>query len=265
TTVPLSGQGGYLPFWLDSQKPESVQAAPRMGWFLTGSDYHRTMGMQLLQGRFLTEHDDTKSPCVAVIDSNFARAFFEGKKAIGHTITAGFAAFGPCTIVGIVNHVKYSGLIESGATNEYQAYYSLLQVPDQWVPVNYPDASLIIRTPLNTANLIPAITTAMNQGNSGQPVYNVQTMRQIVATSMEEQRFPMILLAVFAGLALLLAAVGVYGTISYSVTHRMQEIGIRMALGADKRQILRLFMAQEVKLVLTGICIGTVGAVILSR
>src|SRR5262249_22570335 len=101
TAVPLSGQGGYLPFWLDSQRPESVQAAPRMGWFLTGSDYLRTMGMQLLQGRFLTERDNTKSPCVAVVDSNLAGAFFEGRKAIGHTITAGFAAFGPCTIIGI--------------------------------------------------------------------------------------------------------------------------------------------------------------------
>jgi hypothetical protein len=82
TAVPLSGHGGYLPFWLDSRKPESLQAAPRMGWFLTGPDYLRTMGMQLLQGRFLTEHDDTQSPCVAVIDHNFARAFFpDGKRS----------------------------------------------------------------------------------------------------------------------------------------------------------------------------------------
>ena len=265
TAVPLAGRGGYLPFWLDSQKPESLQAAPRMGWFLTGSDYLRTMGMQLVQGRFLTEHDNTKSPCVAVIDSNFARAFFEGQEAIGHTVTAGFAAFGPCTIVGVVNHVKYAGLMDTGANNEYQAYYSLDQVPDQWVPVNYPDASLVLRTPLNTANLISSITAAVNRVNSEQPIYNVQTMRQIVANSMAEQRFPMILLAVFAGLALVLASVGIYGMISYSVTHRMQEIGIRMALGADKRKVLRLFIGQEVKLVLTGICIGAVGALILSR
>src|SRR3984957_17754858 len=127
TAVPLTGEGGYLPFLLDSQKPESLQAAPRMGWFLTGPDYLRTMGMQLLQGRFLTEHDDTKSPCVAVIDSNFARAFFPDGKPIGHTITAGFAAFGPCAIVGIVNHVTYAGLQDSGPANQYQAYYSLYQ------------------------------------------------------------------------------------------------------------------------------------------
>jgi predicted permease len=265
TAVPLTGEGGYLPFWLDSQRPESLQGAPRMGWFLTGPDYLRTMGMQLLQGRFLTAHDDTNSPCVVVIDSNFARAFFPDGQPIGHTITAGFDAYGPCTIVGVVNHVKYSGLLDSGVANQYQAYYALHQDPDQWVPVNYPDASVVVRTPLDTANLIPAITAAVYQVSSDQPIYNVQTMHQILANSMGEQRFPMILLSVFAGLALLLASVGVYGMISYSVSQRVQEIGIRMALGADKRRVLRLFIEQEFKLVLTGIGIGVVGALILSR
>jgi predicted permease len=265
TAVPLSGQGGYLPFWLDSQKPESLQAAPRMGWFLTGPDYLRTMGMQLLQGRFLTEHDDTKSPCVAVIDNNFARAFFSDGKPIGHTITAGFAAFGPCAIVGVVNHVTYADLQDSGPANQYQAYYSLYQDPDQWVPFNYPDASIIVRTPLDAATLIPAVKTAVYQDSNDQPIYNVQTMQEIIANSMSEQRFLMTLLGVFAGLALLLASVGIYGMISYSVTQRVQEIGIRMALGADKSIVLRVFLGQEFKLVLTGIVIGTIGALVLTR
>jgi predicted permease len=265
TAVPLTGEGGYLPFWLDSQKPESLQAAPRMGWFLTGPDYLRTMGMQLLQGRFLTEHDDTKSPCVAVIDSNFARAFFPDGKPIGHTITAGFAAFGPCAIVGIVNHVTYAGLQDSGPANQYQAYYSLYQDPDQWVPINYPDASIIVRTPLDAATLIPAIKAAVYQDSSDQPIYNVQTMQQIISYSMSEQRFPMILLGAFAGLALLLASVGIYGMISYSVTQRVQEVGIRMALGADKARVLRLFISRELKLVFGGIAIGSIGALILTR
>jgi predicted permease len=265
TAVPLSGQGGYLPFWLDSQKPESLQGAPRMGWLLTGPDYIRTMGMQLLQGRFLTEHDDTKSPCVAVIDSNFARKFFPDGKPAGHTITAGFAAFGPCAIVGVVNHVKYAGLEDSGPANQYQAYYSLGQDPDQWVPLNYRDVSAIVRSPLDVATLIPAIKAAVYQASSDQPVYNIQTMRQIISDSMSAQRFPMILLGAFAGLALLLASVGIYGMISYSITQRVQEIGIRMALGASKANVLRLFIGQELKLALLGIAVGTVGAVILTR
>jgi predicted permease len=265
TAVPLTGQGGYLPFWLDSRKPESLQAAPRMGWFLTGPDYLRAMGMQLLQGRFLTEHDDTKSPCVAVIDSNFAHAFFPSGNPIGHTITAGFAAFGPCAIVGVVNHVKYATLQDSGPANQYQAYYSLYQDPDQWVRLNYPDASIIIRTPLNVGMLIPAVKAAVFQAGSDQPIYNVQTMRQIISNSMSEQRFPMILLGAFAALGLLLASVGIYGMISYSVAQRIQEIGVRMALGADKGKVQLLFVKQELKLVLGGIGIGVAGALILTR
>lgn len=265
TAIPLTSQGGYLPFWLDSHKPDSLQAAPRTGWFLTGPDYLRTMGMQLLQGRFVTEHDDTKSPCVAVIDNNFAHAFFPDGKAVGHTITAGFSAFGPCAIVGVVNHVKYAGLQDVGPSNQYQAYYSLYQDPDQWVPINYPDASIIIRTPLEAATLIPAIKAAFYQTGDEQPIYNVKTMQEIISDSLSDQRFPMILLGTFAGLALLLAAVGIYGMISYSVIQRVPEIGIRIALGADRGNVLRLFVGQELKLVLTGIVIGAAAALMLAR
>jgi predicted permease len=265
TAIPLTGQGGYLPFWIDSQKPESLQGAPRLQAFLTGPDYFRTMEIPLLQGRFLSEGDTTKSPCVAVIDSEFAHKFFPDGKSIGHTITAGFAAFGPCTIVGVAGHVKDAGLNDAGVANQYQTYYSLYQDPDQWVPLNYSDASIIVRTPLAPATVIPAIKAMVYQAGSDQPIYNVQTMRQIVADSMSGQRFPMILLGAFAGLALLLAAVGIYGTISYAVTRRVQEIGIRMALGADKQSVLRLFIGHELKLVLAGVAVGAVGAVILIR
>jgi predicted permease len=265
TAVPLTGESGYEPFWLDSQKPESLQGAPRLQPFLTGPDYFRAMGITLLQGRFFTAEDTLNSPCVAVIDSGFAHRFFADGKAIGHTITAGFAAFGPCTIVGIAVHVKDAGLNDAGMANQYQTYYSLYQDPDRWVTLNYPDASIVVRTPLDAAALIPAIKAAVYQAGSDQSIYHVQTMRQIVADSMSEQRFPMMLLGAFAGLALLLAAVGIYGMISYSVTQRVQEIGIRMALGADQGAVLRLFIGRQMRLVLVGIAVGGAGALILTR
>jgi predicted permease len=265
TAVPLTGQGGYLPFWLDSQKPESLQAAPRLQAFLTGPDYFRAMGIPLLQGRFFSGEDTIHSPCVAVIDSEFARKFFADGKPIGHTITAGFEAFGPCTIVGVAVHVKDVGLNDAGVANQYQTYYSLYQDPDRWVTLNYPDASIVVRTPLDAATLIPAIKATVYQAGSDQPIYHVQTMRQIVADSMSEQRFPMMLVGAFAALGLLLAAVGIYGMISYSVTQRVQEIGIRMALGASKRNVLRLFIGRQMRLVLAGIAVGAVAALILTR
>jgi predicted permease len=265
TAVPLTGQDGYLPFWLDSEKPESLQGAPRLEAFLTGPDYFRAMGIPLLQGRFFSGEDTTHSPCVAVIDSEFAHKFFADGKPIGHTITAGFAAFGPCTIVGVAVHVKDVGLNDAAVANQYQTYYSLYQDPDRWVKLNYPDASIVVRTPLAAAVLIPAIKATVYQAGSDQPIYHVQTMRQIVADSMSEQRFPMMLVGAFAALGLLLAAVGTYGMISYSVTQRVQEIGIRMALGASKTNVLRLFIGRQMRLVLAGIAVGAFGALILTR
>jgi predicted permease len=265
TAVPLTGEAGYLPFWLDSQRPASLQGAARMEAFLTGPDYFRAMGIALLQGRFFTTEDTSNSPCVAVIDSGFAHKFFADGKPIGHTITAGFEAFGPCIIVGVAAHVKDAALNDTAVANQYQTYYSLYQDPDRWVALNYPEASIVVRTPLDAATLIPAIKATVYQAGNEQPVYHVQTMRQIVADSMSEQRFPMILLGTFAGLALLLAAVGIYGMISYSVTQRVQEIGIRMALGADKGNVLRLFIGRELRVVLAGIAAGIAGALILTR
>lgn len=267
TSVPLTGQGGYLPFWLDSRKPDSVQGAPRLQPFLTGADYLRATGIPLLQGRFLAEDDTTKTPCVTVIDSDFAHEFSPDRKPLGHTITAGFgsAAFGPCTIVGVVGHVKATSLSDPALAHEVQAYYSLHQDPDQWVPLNYSDASIVIRTSLDVGGIIAAIKSAAYETASEQPIYNVQTMHEIASASMAEQRFPMILLGTFAGLSLLLASVGVYGVISFSVSQRVQEIGIRMALGADKGSVLRLFIWWQLRVVLIGILAGCVSALIVAR
>jgi putative ABC transport system permease protein len=233
--------------------------------FLTGPDYLRTMGIPLLRGRFFTPEDTTKSPCVMVIDSVFASMYFQDADPLGQTLSAGFSPVGPCRIVGVAGHVKHWMLEDPGTYTQNQAYFPLYQDPDQWVLLNYPFTTIIVRTPLEPATLMPAIKAAVYGAAGDQPVFNVQTMRQIVSESMSSQRFPMILLGAFAALALLLASVGIYGVLSCSVAQRVHEIGIRIALGAEKRIIFRLVIGQGVRLVLAGIAIGAVAVLILTR
>jgi len=263
-SVPLNG-GWTMPFWIGSEKPASLQGAPRLVMFLTGPDYLRTMGIPLLRGRFISPEDTIKSPCVMVIDSVLADMYFADSDPLGQTLSAGFSPVGPCRIVGMVGHVKQWALNDSSTDIQSQAYFPVYQDPDQWVPLNYPNMTIVVRTPLDVASVMPAIKSAVYGAASDQPIFKVETMQQIVSESMSSQRFPMILLAAFAALALLLASVGIYGVISYSVAQRIHEIGIRMALGAHKRDVFRMVVGQGLALALAGLGIGVVAALILAR
>jgi putative ABC transport system permease protein len=148
---------------------------------------------------------------------------------------------------------------------ENQIYASLYQLSDDWAPMFYRKLTVVVRTPLDSATVIPAIKNAVYAAGRDQPVYRIQTMQKIAADSMSSQRFPMILLGAFAGLALLLASVGIYGVISYSVSQRVHEIGIRMALGAERREIFRTVIGQGLRLALVGLAIGATSALILTR
>src|SRR6267154_1895296 len=165
----------------------------------------------------------------------------------------------------MVGHVKRWALNDSSTDIQSQAYFPLYQDPDQWVPLNYPNMTIVVRTPLDVASVMPAIKSAVYGAGSDQPIFNVETMQQIVSESMSSQRFPMILLGAFAALALLLASVGIYGVISYSVAQRIHEIGIRMALGAHKTDVLKMIVNQGLKLVSIGMMLGLAAAFLLTR
>ncbi|MFZ0923341.1 MAG: FtsX-like permease family protein, partial [Candidatus Acidiferrales bacterium] len=264
--VPLTGEDNDAPFWINSQKPPVVQNAPRMLVFNTGPDYLRTMGIPLLSGRFFSAEDTTRSPCVGVIDSDFAEMYFKGKNPIGQTLTYGWnPPWGPCPIVGVVGHVKHFGLDEPAGYTRTESYYPLYQVPDKWWLVGYADIKLVARTTVDAATVMPAIKNVVYGAGSDQTIYDVETMEEIASESMSSQRFPMMLLGAFAVLALVLASIGIYGVISYSVTLRIHEIGVRMALGAEKHRIFRMVIGQGLRLALAGMILGAAAAITLGR
>lgn len=266
--VPLVGEDNVAPFWIGSQKPDLLQAAPRMMVFDTGPDYLRAMGIPLVRGRFFTQEDTTKSPCVAAIDTVFANTYFRNQDPLGQGLNFGWTPpWGPCRIVGVVGHVKQWGLGNENSLTQAQAYFPLYQIPDEWVigSQGFPNAAILVRTSLPAAALMPAIKNVVYETGKDQPVYDVRTMQDIASESMSSQRFPMILLELFAGLALLLASVGIYGVISYSVSQRVHEIGIRMALGAERSGVFRMIIGQGLRMAFAGLAVGIAAAAILTR
>ena len=265
--VPLGREFNEGPFWIGSHQPASMAEIPRAVYYPSGPDYLRTMQIPLLRGRFLTQADNVHSELVILIDNLMARIYFPNSDALGHTLTIPhWGAAGPVAarIVGVVGHVEHYSL--DGAEGEKpQIYYSFYQLPDDAVPVFRGEVTLTVRTPLDGATVVPAIEHAVYQSGDDEPVYNIRTMRDLVAGSMTRQRFPMILLVAFAVLALLLACVGIYGVISYSMAQRVQELGIRMALGAVEWDVVRMVIWQGLRLALAGIAIGAVAALILTR
>jgi len=175
------------------------------------------------------------------------------------------APWGPCPIVGVVGHVKHWGLGSPGTNTEAQSYYPLNQAQDRLWPLGYPDMRMIVRTPLSIGAVLPAIKAAVYGASSDQTVYDVRSLKEIASESMSSRRFPMILLGAFAVLALLVASVGIYGVISYSVSQRVHEIGIRMALGAGRRDVFRMVVGQGLRLAVLGLAVGAAAALVLTR
>jgi putative ABC transport system permease protein len=265
--VPLSRRFNEGPFWVGPHQPASMAEIPRAIYYPTGPGYVGTMEIPLLSGRLLSPADNLDSEVAVLVDTLLAHRFFPGQNPVGYTITIphwGEARNIAARIVGVVGHVEHYGL-DGSMGEKPQIYYSFYQLPDEAVPVFRSAVTVAVRTPLNLANVMPAIGNAVRQAGSDQPVYNIRTMRELVSGSMARQRFPMLLLVAFAILALLLAWVGIYGVISYSTARRSNEIGIRIALGAVKWDVLRLVLGRGLRLAVIGVAIGTGASLILAK
>jgi predicted permease len=261
--VPLSGGDNSGPFWIGSTQSTSLPDAPHALYFWTGPDYLCTMGIPLLRGRFFSPADQLGAAKVVVIDQVLANTFFHGEDPVGKTLTV--AHWGTARIIGVVGHVRYWGLDDAGTYNPRQIYIPAYQLPDFMVSDFFRNLSILVRSPLPSSNLIPAIRNAVYASAPNQPVYDVKTIEDLERESMTSRRIPILILSAFAGLALLLASVGIYGVVSYSAAQRIREIGIRMALGAGRNDIFRMVLGQGLRMASLGIVTGVAAALVLTR
>ena len=256
SNVPLTDFDEEVSFQIEGRPPYKPGEEAAADYTIAGSDYFRTLDITLLRGRVFTDSDTSNSPQVMVVSDAFAKHYFPNEDAIGKRIILDGNDKTPREIVGIVEDVRRNGLDENV---QPEMYFSHLQNPERRM-------NLVIRTTAEDASqLTPAARAEVKAFNPQQIIWRAQTLEQLLSTSVAPRKFNMLLLGIFAGVALVLAAVGLYGVMSYSVSWRTQEIGIRMALGAKRADVLRMVVRQGMTMTLIGLALGLVGIVAMSR
>jgi predicted permease len=257
--IPLPIANGFinLGFEIEGKVQPSTAKSQSADYVSASPEYFRVMGIPLLQGREFSRADGPSSARVAIISEAMARRYFPDENPIGKRITFGFPPDGdaPREIVGIVGDVRDVAL--------RQAPDAMMYVPYAQAP--FWGAVIVVRTPLSVATVGDSIRRVASRIDKDLPVTDIASMPELVDASVAQPRLQTLLLGLFSALALTLAAVGIYGVISYSVIQRTHEIGIRMSLGAQPAQVLRLVMGQGVKLALVGTAVGAAAALALSR
>ena len=262
---PLRGDDEEL-FWMEGQpRPKGQHDANWALRYAIGPNYLKAMGIPLLRGRFFTARDDEHAPQVVVVDEIFAAKFFPNQDPVGKHInlTDPMAMDPLAEIVGVVKHVKQWGLdTDDKEILREQLYSPFMQLSESAMGSG---VGIVIRAKGNLDGLFNSIRKDLQQVNAEMVVFGAESMEQIISEELANRRFSMLLLAGFAVLALILASVGIYGVIAYIVEQRTQEIGIRMALGARRVQVLGLIAGQGLRLILIGILAGVAAALALTR
>ena len=262
TDVPLLGNPIYI-MRFEGRPPVTPSQAPVANYFAVTPGFFDAMGMRIRRGRAFTERDTADSPLVAVVNQTLVDRYFPGQDPVGKRLEIAFST--PPNwreIVGVAADVRSAGLDQDTPVQVYTAY---LQKPALLGNAAPPAITVLARAAQDPASLGAAVKSAILGVDRSQPVYAVQPMTEVVAKSIAQRRLSLILLAFFALSALMLASVGVYGVMSYSVTERTGEIGIRMALGARQSQVLLQVGTQGMVLVMAGLAAGLAAAMVFTR
>ncbi len=253
THLPLTGYNMGSGLRVEGRTPQPGEREPVAPVARVNPDYFRTMGIALRAGRLFNDGDAEGAAGVAVLSETLARRLFPSADPLGKRLSVGGGL--DTTVIGVVNDIRYTGL---DGEIEQAVYLSYRQLPRAGM-------ALLLRSTLEPASLAPALRNAVHEVDPALPVYDVLTMNERLSNSVAARRFNLLLLGGFAALALLLAGVGVYGVIAYVVSGRTHEIGIRLALGAQSADVVRLFVKQGMALVMLGVALGLLGAFALTR
>ncbi|HEX6729983.1 MAG TPA: FtsX-like permease family protein, partial [Pyrinomonadaceae bacterium] len=258
--LPFSGSSTSDYFTIEGRPPIAKESEPLTDYRVVTPRYFQSMGIPLLAGRDFSETDTKQSPNVVVINDEFVRLHFGSENPLGHRLKLQGQQRDPLLIVGVVGNVRHFGLDQqqSGA----EAYVPFLQDP---LSLDYRSMTIVARTQSDPGAVAGSLRAALISMDQSLPVYAVKPMTEYVGESLSRRRFNMVLLSAFSGVALALAAVGIYGVISYSVIQRTHEMGIRMAIGAQRSDVLKLVVRQAMILALAGVVIGLVASWALTR
>jgi len=263
-TLPISQDGSHQPVAIEGRPAQAMSEQPEIDTRSISAGYLNTMHIPLRRGRDFSSADAPDRPATAIISESMAKRFWPNEDAIGKHLTMTFNPGKVREVIGIVGDIKLTGL--DTASSDATIYLPMSQTSvapyEEWRPFSM---QLAVRATSQPANLTSAVTAAIHSIDSTQPVVDVMTMDDVIASSLSQRRFSMLLLAAFAILALLLAAVGIYSVLSFAVRRRVREIGIRVALGAEMKDILRLVVTEGMKPALLGLALGVAGALALGR
>jgi putative ABC transport system permease protein len=252
---PLTGTGTGMGFWA-ADKPDPAGEVPWAGWRLITKGYFKTLGVPILSGRDFTEGDFIGKPWRVIISKRLADMMWPGENAVGRTLTLWKGQSNdPAEVIGVAADVRAWALAEDPSLAVYFPYYGT-----SWSPLQ-----LVIETGATADATQQSLRSVLGEIDSSLPVGNVRSLESLVGSSVASRRFTLLLLGAFAVVALVLALAGIYGVLSYAVTRRTSEIGVRLALGASPRKVLGLIVAQGMRPVLVGAAIGVVGAIWLTK